>query len=269
MEEPIQGQVVPAYQDPHALLSMDEVTSRLEAHRQFVQSQLQKDRDFGMVRGVDKPFLWKSGAEKLLMLHQCLPKFEEVDRVEDRSQQPPYFEFTYRCNVVNVRTGEVVCNAEATCSNREGAFYDRWKNEPKGDPWAHRNRVMKMAQKRAMVAAALHVGALSADFTQDEEIMEAEVKQQAPQPAFRPPSPAAPAPAPAPTPMAPAAAPRPANGSATEKQIRAMWAMAKRAGFTPDQLYQHASARVGREVADLSHLSKREASDMIDFLKES
>jgi len=165
--------VVPGGHSVHDLVPFEQMAQRLEQRRAFIQQQLKAGIDYGVVPGVRKPFMWKSGAEKLLELHGLMPQLERVDSVEDRNTSPPYFEFTYRCDLIHVATQTVVrLGAEGTCNNRERKYFDDRDGTSKGDPWVQRNTCVKMAQKRALVAGSLMVTSLSCDFTQDEEAVE-------------------------------------------------------------------------------------------------
>lgn len=190
-------------------LDVDEAIARVEAVRRYVQSQLHENEDYGAVPGVKKPFLWKSGAEKLLLLHQCTPRFECIEDLSHRDGRYPYWDYTYRCSVLHVPSGQIIATAEGSCNNRESRYWSAggetacaehgtplrkaqygddagkmacpdcdWRVPektatsqpgPKGDAEIQQNTCRKIAQKRAMVSAALHIGALSDLFTQDEE----------------------------------------------------------------------------------------------------
>ena len=155
------------------LMPFDEMSARLSRRREFIKTQLKEGIDYGKVPGVPKPFMWKSGAEKLLELHGYLPIFKIIDSESVIDGQVPYFEYTVSCDLLHAATRtEVHLGAMGCCSNRERQYFNSQSGQPKGDPWVQKNTVLKMAQKRAVVAAALAVTSLSCDFTQDEEAVE-------------------------------------------------------------------------------------------------
>jgi tellurite resistance protein len=143
-------------------LPLAEIAERMDAVKQFVASQMVEGTDWGKVPHVPKPFLWKPGAEKLLLLHGCTPSYEIIEKIEDHDKL--YWSYTIKCNVIHVATGTMIANAIGICDNKEAG-------KTRGDPHSQRNTCIKVAQKRAMVSAALHVGALSADFSVDEDIV--------------------------------------------------------------------------------------------------
>ena len=281
------------------LVPFEQMQDRLSQRRAFVAQQLKEGIDYGKVPGVSKPFMWKSGAEKLLELHGFLPQLTRVDAIEDRGLTPPYFEFTYRCDVLHVATQTLVkLGAEGTCNNRERKYYDDRTGESKGDAWVQRNTVAKMAQKRAIVAGSLMVTSLSCDFTQDEEAVSASSNNThsptiapssgfaghggAPQspPNFEAPTQVVPPQAqkftppvspPATRPVGapvhdPSRAPRNPLENASEKQGKYIYRLCKEQNIELDVMFDNLRTAYGDHVQRFEDLSKQEASDVIESM---
>ena len=114
-------------------------------------------------KAFDKPILQKSGAEKIAFGFGLLQQYELVSTVENYDGQNSYFAYTVRCDLVRLGpSGEkiVVSNSYGHANTAEG----RNGFKPAADS---ANGSLKMAQKRALVGAALAISGLSDLFTQD------------------------------------------------------------------------------------------------------
>ena len=70
----------------------------------FVQAQMKKGVDFGVIPGTRKPTLLKPGAEKLCRLFSLRPGYQLIHFISDFEQ--PLFFYHYRCTLI--RNGEMV-----------------------------------------------------------------------------------------------------------------------------------------------------------------
>jgi len=195
------------------------VGERLETIRQFqvlVKSQLIDGLDYGKIPGCDKPVLLKPGGEKLTKLLGLCESYEIIERIEDWDK--PFFYFLVRCQLRSIVTGQLISESIASANSRESKWAGRWAwpsdvppdvdrkglptrtvNTKRGtvtqyridnpDIYSQTNTILKMAEKRAMVSAALSAGRLSGLFTVDLEDQQPNAK-------------AAPEPEPEPTPGA-------------------------------------------------------------------
>ena len=112
-----------------------------------------------------QPILLKAGAEKIAFGFGLLQQYEMVNCVERYDQNGAYFAYTVRCDLVKLGpNGEkiVVSNSYGHANSAES------RNGFKSGPDAA-NGSIKMAQKRALVGAALAISGLSDLFTQDIE----------------------------------------------------------------------------------------------------
>lgn len=166
--------------------------------RQCMRAVLVENVDYGKIPGMgDKPSLFKPGAEKLIQWFGF--GFENVRDETERDADGKRVGVTYRCTVhkqladgrkVTVATCEgyagydedkfytplEAARAKAEANERKWAAKDnraprpaKWENVSEyRAPW---NSVLKMAQKRALVGAAIDATGAAGLFTQDLEDM--------------------------------------------------------------------------------------------------
>jgi hypothetical protein len=181
---------------PRIVMAADDAKALDDQLRAMQLAVLRRDTDYGVIPGMgDKPTLLKPGAEKLLQWFG-FGFVNERDETE-RDETGQRIGVTYRCTVtkglpdghkVVVATCEgyagydedrFYISAEAARAKAESkekynaAKYNRAPNKAKWEhateyraPW---NTVIKMAQKRALVGAAIDATAAGGLFTQDLE----------------------------------------------------------------------------------------------------
>jgi hypothetical protein len=232
--------------------------ARIKAEKQLVRHAMEevmkKDTHFGTIPGTQKPTLYDAGATTILSLfHIALdPETEDLssaDEIRYRVRQVARHAPTG--TMLGSAYGEASSNEEkykwrrAVCKEEfEGTPEDRrrvkWAkgrdgvysiNQVRTEPADIANTVLKMAAKRARVAATLQVTGASDVFAQDLEDLPPEIVEglsegeapknvPAPRAAAKPtanaPAPQAPVPAAAAPPAAPAAPPREPGDDADE-----------------------------------------------------
>ena len=168
------GEILPAL--AAGRLSPAEVTGRAEWLRAVTKAALVEGVDYGIIPGTDRPSLLKPGAEMLLVAAGLGFTITRIDDEESRAHHG----VTYRCTV---RRGEfVVSECDGYAGYEESRYYrsaedserlerayaKRDRRPPREDkfveyraPW---NTLVKMAQKRALVGAALNAVAGSGLF---------------------------------------------------------------------------------------------------------
>lgn len=173
----------------------------IKAHQKMIQEQMTKGHDYGVIPGTNKPTLLKPGAEKIVLLYKLVAEFETTDKTADYVNG--FFMYEMRCtiNKVIVNDGVMVkfpvAQGVGSCNSKESKYRYLWVEEgklPAGldknslvkksnqygtkyqiedvDVCSKANTILKMAEKRALVDAALHLANLSEIFTQDIEDME-------------------------------------------------------------------------------------------------
>ncbi len=180
--------------DQGDMVSFKKTIEKIAQWQNLVQTNLKEGKDYGTIPGTSKPTLYKSGAEKIIMLGKLRSTFDILDETKDWENE--FFQFEIRWNLW---VGEVIiAQGVGLCSSKEDKYRYRWVSEKKlpnnvnkdslpcrvksgkyGDYKQYRvenedicsiaNTILKMAKKRAEIDAALLVGSLSELFTQDIE----------------------------------------------------------------------------------------------------
>lgn len=141
---------------------------------------LKKDVDYGIIKGTKKDTLYKSGAEKLIKIFGLSTRLILLEKIEDvmgkDHDKEPYYYYRYKCELWD-NEGRFICDSDGSCNSFEKKYRYRkvWNSQtraydkPVKNPDIHDqvNTILKMAQKRAMIAAVL-IGIGGSDiFTQD------------------------------------------------------------------------------------------------------
>ena len=132
------------------------------------QQRLVRDTDFGTIRKKNgepmskTPTLFKSGAEKVAVAYGLCQRYTTETAIEDFENG--FFYFRVRCDLVKIHDGKeyIITSSGGSGNTREGRCGSQ-------SPFDGANSALKMAQKRALVSAALSLGCLSDMFTQDIE----------------------------------------------------------------------------------------------------
>lgn len=164
---------------------------RIDVRKDFItqaKAKLVAGQDYGEIPGCDKPALFKSGAEALAqsLTAEAEPLFSGCGRfskpviefaVEDHgSPAHPMGLFYYRVSVDLLGpSGQALAHGVGSCSTQEKKYREARNYEGRDkEPILRRaadsaNTVLKMAEKRAKVDAAISLTGASAMFTQDVE----------------------------------------------------------------------------------------------------
>ena len=129
---------------------------------------LRRGIDFGMIYQKDgspmtkNPTLFKSGAEKVCVSYGLCQRYALESKIED--PENGFFFYAVRCDLVKIVDGR-----EYVITSSYGSANTREKRTGSQSPYDGANSALKMAQKRALVSAALSLGCMSDSFTQDIE----------------------------------------------------------------------------------------------------
>jgi len=136
---------------------------------------LERGVDFDVINGTKQPSLLKSGAEKIVSAYGLLVHYSIESKIEneiaetvDRNgevQRKPIFFYNVKCELVKVANN----GTEYVFSSGYGSANTSEKRNGWNSPYDSANATLKMAQKRALVQAALSVSGLSSLFSQDIE----------------------------------------------------------------------------------------------------
>ena len=189
-------------------MPVEELIQQVQLIQQVMKAIMKKDKHYGTIPGCgDKPTLLKPGAEKLAMTFRLAPKYE----IQERDLNHGHREYRVECSLHHIVTGAFVGMGLGAGSTMEGKYRFRqevvpdasvtkeyWetrdsdllggpnrKPQKRDGKWVvvervdhdnpadYYNTVLKMAQKRALVAAVLTATGASDIFTQDLEDMDA------------------------------------------------------------------------------------------------
>lgn len=127
---------------------------------------LKRDVDFGVIPKTKQPTLFKSGAEKIALAFGLFQRYEIESKVEKCDSDDPFFHYTVRCDLVKLNPLD---GKEVVFVSGFGSANTKEKRNGFNDAYNSANSTLKMAQKRALVSAAIAIGGLSDMFTQDME----------------------------------------------------------------------------------------------------
>lgn len=112
---------------PRGIITAEALTVASEQRallKQYVEKHMKEDTDYGKIPGTDKPTLLKPGAEKLVDLFRCTPKFVLLYRDEDHERG--IYAYTFRVRLYQRDAAAVVAEGFGSANSREGRY--RWRN---------------------------------------------------------------------------------------------------------------------------------------------
>lgn len=125
---------------------------------------LKRDVDFGVIPKTKQPSLFKAGAEKICMAYGLMQRFSIESKIEQGGKEALFF-YTVKCELVKIgQNGQ-----EYIFASGYGSANTSEKRNGFNGAFDAANSTLKMAQKRALVQAALSVSGLSSMFSQDME----------------------------------------------------------------------------------------------------
>lgn len=125
---------------------------------------LKRDVDFGVIPKTKIPSLFKSGAEKVCIAYGLMKRFTVESAIEQGGKEPFFF-YRVRCDLYKCdNEGE-----EHLVANGHGSGNSAEKRNGFNSPFDAANGSLKMAEKRALVAAAISLANISDIFSQDQE----------------------------------------------------------------------------------------------------
>lgn len=170
--QPASAPVAQGFQDLMPIGSVSEISQMFNQFKQFIADQLEEGVDLGTTPGVDKPFLWQPGAEKIAFFFGL-----GLDPVHVAAEvTPSYVSHTYKCRLISLRTGMVRATYEGSCNSAEKKIANMATAQGISDMRALDNNIRKRAQKRSIVsavrsgtAASQYFHAKSAEHADDDE----------------------------------------------------------------------------------------------------
>ena len=129
----------------------------------YSNQMLKRDVDFGVIPKTKKPSLFKSGAEKIAMGYGLLQQYEIESKIEQTGKDAMFY-YLIKCNLVKVVNG-----VSYVLTSGYGSANTMEKRNGFNGAYDAANSTLKMAMKRALVAAAIAISGVSDAFTQDME----------------------------------------------------------------------------------------------------
>lgn len=163
-------------------------------------SCMEKEKDYGIIPGTDKPTLYKPGAEKLMMVFKLAgrPTIEDLSTSDERR-------YRVQTEIIHTPSSTIVGYGVGEASTNEGkykwrkALKEEWDDTPEDrrrkkygktrddktytvyqvrtEPADLANTVLKMADKRSLISGVLKVTAASSAFSQDLEDLDDDVRE--------------------------------------------------------------------------------------------
>lgn len=156
--------------DSMTLDNTQKTLDKIKSFHTIIRNTLNPITDYGVIPGTNKPTLLKPGAETICMLFGLTTNIEILSVIPPQmSKDTEFVSYTIKCKLY--KNEYAVSEGVGTCNS----FEKKYKNQ---DALNVANTIMKMAEKRALVDAVLHVASLSAVFTQDiEDMQDYEMKE--------------------------------------------------------------------------------------------
>ena len=151
--------------------AIETVKHNIQLCQQLVSEVLEKDIDYGNIPGVSTPFLWDSGAAKIMAAFNCYAEYKVIDSVI----QVPHIRYTITSQLINRSSQQIVATGIGAASTKEVKHRYRWTDDPEKEGISRKglktrrdgkyripnpdtedllNTIAKMAAKRADVDAA-------------------------------------------------------------------------------------------------------------------
>lgn len=146
-------------------MTVDGILSQRQLITDVMQKAMKRGVDFGRIGDSEKDSLFQPGAQKLCMLFRLGPVFESKEIFDGQ-----HMTIKSNCTIKHAPTGMILGSGEGLCTTKEKKYAKRKEggrivdNANLADLY---NTVLKMANKRALVAAVLNVTAAGDIFTQD------------------------------------------------------------------------------------------------------
>ncbi|HYH96897.1 hypothetical protein [Hyalangium sp.] len=131
-----------------AQISEDVLAQEIEQRHllgKYVKACMVEDTDFGKIPGTDKPTLLKPGAEKLVALFHCEPRFELVKDQCTTDFEKGFFKYTFRCLIVGPN-GATLAEGYGSANSRESRY--RWRTAKRACPTCGSNAALLTSKKK-------------------------------------------------------------------------------------------------------------------------
>ncbi len=114
---------------PRAIITKDVLKYEAEQRQllsEYVKGQMREGTDFGTIPGTPKPTLLKPGAEKLVTLFRCTPKFTLMEKQSTQDFDRGFFNYVFRCRIYSRDAEAVVAEGFGSANSYESRY--RWRD---------------------------------------------------------------------------------------------------------------------------------------------
>ncbi|MBN9687099.1 MULTISPECIES: hypothetical protein [unclassified Corallococcus] len=136
--------VVPDAPAPRALITRDVLKYEAEQRKllaEYVKGQMVAGTDFGVIPGTPKPTLLKPGAEKLVTLFRCTPKFTLMEKQSTQDFERGFFNYVFRCRIFSRDADAVVAEGFGSANSYESRY--RWRNAARKCPGCGKEAIIQ------------------------------------------------------------------------------------------------------------------------------
>ena len=93
--------------------------------QRIVRENLIPGQDFGTFPGIDKPTLFKPGAEKIAKLLELADAYEVEDKIENWTGNG-MFHYKVKCQLIHIGSGKLISEGMGECNSMESKYRYRW-----------------------------------------------------------------------------------------------------------------------------------------------
>ncbi len=127
------------------VMAMAQAIQRYNALLDFTKQIMKEGKDYGTIPGVEKPSLFKPGAEKLCNFFGLTPRFVVVKELEQWDGEEPFFYYWYKCQLW--RGSVLIAEGDGSCNSRETKYRYRWVAEDQIPSHLNKAKLMFRAGK--------------------------------------------------------------------------------------------------------------------------
>lgn len=116
-----------------------EARRRMQELQAFIAEAMDKDVDYGVIPGTQKPTLFQPGAQKLCEMYGLAAHLSFDEMQEDWDK--PFFYYRARAVLTDRRTGAFVGEGIGSCNSREKKYAGRWVAEAEVPTWLDKEKL--------------------------------------------------------------------------------------------------------------------------------
>lgn len=108
--------VVP-YEERIGALSIPDLKAQVALVHKVLQEVMKEGEDYGKIPGIEKPTIFKAGAEKLCLLFRLDPQYEI-----EQKQEGQHLTITSKCTLWHIPSGKRFGSGMGSCSTKESRY---------------------------------------------------------------------------------------------------------------------------------------------------